>query len=165
MILSAVVAVTEDNAIGKEGGIPWYLPADLIHAKQITMGHPIIMGRKTHESIGRTLPGRANIVISRDPNYKIYPGSILVGSLEKALEHPEVKNAQEAFIFGGETIYSQAMPLIQKIYLTRVHARIPADKFFKYDESEWKQVKVERFKADEKNQYDYDFCVLERIRA
>lgn len=162
MILSAVVAVTEDNAIGKEGGIPWYLPADLKHAKDITMGHPIIMGRKTHESIGRTLPGRANIVISRDPGYKVFEGSTLVGSLEEALELPEVKSSEEAFIFGGEAIYDMAMPIVQRIYLTRVHAKIPADKFFNYDPSQWKQISIEKHKADEKNQYDYDFCVLER---
>jgi dihydrofolate reductase len=163
MILSAVVAVTEDNAIGKEGGIPWYLPADLAKLREITMGHPIIMGRKTHESIGRTLPGRANIVISRDPDYKVYEGSILVGSLDEALNLSEVKESEEAFIFGGETIYDMAMPLVQRIYLTRVHAKIPADKFFNYDPSQWRQISIKQHKADEKNPYDYDFCVLERI--
>lgn len=162
MILSAIVAVTEDNAIGKEGGIPWYLPADLIKMREITMGYPIIMGRKTHESIGRTLPGRANIVISRDSDYKVFEGSILVGSLEEALDLPEVKEAEEAFIFGGETIYDMAMPLVQRIYLTRVHAKIPADKFFNYDPSAWKQTSIEQHKANEKNRYDYDFCILER---
>lgn len=162
MILSAIVAVTENNAIGKEGGIPWYLPADLIKMRQVTMGHPIIMGRKTHESIGRTLPGRANIVISRDPAYKVFEGSILVGSLEEALSLPAVKESEEAFIFGGEAIYDMAMPQVRRIYMTRVHTKIPADKFFNYDPSQWKQISIERHKADEKNQYDYDFCVLER---
>jgi dihydrofolate reductase len=162
MTLCAIVAVTEDNAIGKEGGIPWYLPADLTHMREVTMGHPIIMGRKTHESIGRTLPGRANIVISRDPDYKVSEGSILVRSLEEALERPEVEQADEAFIFGGETIYDQAMPLIKKIYMTKVHARVPADKFFNYTSGQWREVSRKEHKADDKNQYDYDFLILER---
>nr|AIA14043.1 Dihydrofolate reductase [uncultured bacterium] len=164
MILSAVVAVTEDNAIGKEGGIPWYLPADLAHMRDVTMGHPIIMGRKTHESIGRTLPGRTNIVISRNPAYQVFEGSLLVSSLEEALSKEDIQLEDEVFIFGGQEIYDQAMPQLQRIYLTRVHAKIPADKFFNYHPSQWQQISIEEHKADDKNQYDYDFCVLEKIQ-
>lgn len=165
MILSAIVAVTEDNAIGKEGGIPWYLPADLRHMRDVTMGHPIIMGRKTHQSIGRTLPGRLNVVISRDKNFKVFESSVLVSSLDEALKHPEVEKAQEVFIFGGETIYDQAMPKLQKIYLTRVHTLMPADKFFNYDPADWQQISIEEHTSDNENPFDYDFCVLERKKG
>ncbi len=162
MTISAIVAVTENNAIGREGGIPWSLPADLAYMRDLTMGHPLIMGRKTHDSIGRTLPGRLNVVISRNPDYKAAEGSVLVGSLEEALNLPEVKKAGEVFIFGGEAIYKQAMPLTDKIYLTRVHTTTAADRFFHYDEDRWQEVSRQEHKADDKNQFDYDFIVLER---
>src|SRR3989344_7429631 len=120
-MISAIVAVTDNDVISKEGKIPWHMPADFARLKEITMGHPIIMGRKTHDSIGRTLPGRLNIVVSRDPNYQVHEGSVLVSSLDAALNHPEVKSAEEAFIFGGQSIYEQALPKTQRIYLMRVH--------------------------------------------
>lgn len=163
MKLAAIVAVTEENAIGQEGGIPWYLPADLKYMRDVTMGHPIIMGRKTHESIGRSLPGRLNVVISGNPNYQVYEGSVLVNSLDAALRLPEVNSAKKAFIFGGESIYSQAMPLIEEIFLTRVHTSQPAaDKFFIFDSADWKLVSKQSHKADQQNPYDYDFCIYHR---
>lgn len=162
-MISAIVAVAENNVIGREGGMPWYLPAELAHFKEVTMGHPIIMGRKTHESIGRTLPGRYNIVITHDKNYKAAEGNEVVGSLDDALQ--EAKRAEggnEIFIIGGEQIYKQAMPLLQRIYLTKVHAKVDGDKFFEYDKNQWYQVSSEKHSADDKNQYDYNFMVLER---
>lgn len=163
MIISAIVAATEKGVIGKEGGIPWYLPADLTHFKRTTMGHPIIMGRKTHESIGRALPGRYNVVITHQKGYRI-EGCAVVRSLVDALKLPEVKKANEVFIIGGEEIYMLAMPLAKRIYLTRVHVVVEGDKFFKFNPDQWHETSIEEHLADQKNQYDYDFIVLERTK-
>lgn len=160
-MISIIVAVAENGVIGKTDGLPWYLPADLARFKQITMGHPIIMGRVTHQSIGRALPGRRNIVITHDKKYKAAEGCEVVDSLEEALKL--AKNNPEVFIIGGASIYEQALLLADKIYLTRVHAKIDGDKFFKYNLSEWQEVSNDPHKADEKHKYAYDFAVLERI--
>ena len=162
MILSAIVAATDNDVISSEGKIPWHMPADFARLKEVTMGHPLIMGRKTHDSIGRTLPGRTNIVISRNPDYRVSDGSILVDSLDAALKRHEVTKAKEAFIFGGETVYEQAMPLTQRIYLTRVHTTLKGDTYFKFDKRQWKEVKKESYKADAHNPYDWDWYLLER---
>ena len=161
MIVSLIVATAENDVIGKENSIPWYLPADLAHFKQTTMGHPIIMGRKTHESIGRALPGRYNVVITRQKSYRA-EGCAVVHSLDDALKLPEVKKANEVFIIGGAEIYKLAMPLAKRIYLTKVHASVEGDKFFKFDSDEWHQISNEKHAAYKKNQYDYEFIVLER---
>lgn len=165
MVLSAIVAVTDNDVISKKGKIPWHMPADFARLKQITMGRPIIMGRKTHDAIGRTLPGRLNIIVSRDPNYQVKEGSVLVNSLEDALNHPEVKSTKETFIFGGESIYMQALPKTQRIYLTRVHTYIEdGENFFKFDQKNWKVVKHQKMTADTKNPFDWDWYVLERAK-
>jgi dihydrofolate reductase len=145
--------------IGKEGGLPWYLPADLAHFRTVTMGQPIIMGRKTHESIGKALPGRQNIVITRDKNYQAQ-GCEVVGSIDQALQ--KANGADEVFIIGGQSIYELAMPRIDRIYLTRVAADIPGDKYFHYDRVQWRETSSEKHPADTKNQYPYEFIVLER---
>ena len=161
-MISFIVAVTKNDVIGKDGGIPWYLPADLSHFKQTTMGHPIIMGRKTHESIGRTLPGRYNVVITRQKNYLAADGCVIVNSIEEALNLPKVKADSEVFIIGGAEIYNQTMPLADRIYLTRVHTKVEGDKFFKFDESLWREISREEHKVDDKNKYSYDFIIQER---
>jgi dihydrofolate reductase len=160
-MISAIVAVSDNDVISQNGIIPWKMPADFAHLKAVTMGHPIIMGRKTHEYIGRTLPGRLNIVLSRNSNFKVYEGSALVHSLEEALNLKDVKDANEAFAFGGE-IYSQTMDKTKRIYLTRIHTTVQGDNFFKFDPEEWKEVKKDEHKKDEKNPYDYDFIILEK---
>jgi dihydrofolate reductase len=160
--LSAIVAVTDNDVISKEGKIPWHMPMDFERLKKITIGHPIVMGRKTHDSIGRTLPGRLNVIISSNPDYQVYEGSVLVGSIQEALDLSEVKNANEAFIFGGESIYMQALPKTQKIYLSRIHTTVEGDTFFKFNPEEWKEVSKESFKKDEQNPFDHDFIILER---
>jgi dihydrofolate reductase len=162
MILSAIVATTDNNVISKDGKIPWHMPTDFERLKIITMGHPIIMGRKTHDSIGRTLPGRLNIVISSNPGYKVHNGSILVSSLDEALNLEQVKNADEAIIFGGESIYVQSLPRTQKIYFTRVHTNVDGDTFFRFNQDEWNIVSKESFKKDAENPFDHDFLILER---
>lgn len=160
MSISIIVAATDDGVIGKTGGMPWYLPADLAHFKEVTMGHPIIMGRVTHESIGKALPGRYNLVITHDKSYKAAEDCEVVESLEEALE--KVKKTPEVFIIGGESIYEQALPLANKIYLTKVHAKIEGDKYFKYNPEDWKEVSYEAHPTDKQNKYSYDFIVLER---
>jgi dihydrofolate reductase len=162
MILSAIVAATDNDVISKKGKIPWHMPADFARLKKITTGHPIIMGRKTHDSIGATLPGRINIVVSSNPGYKVHEGSILVHSLDEALYLPEVKNSEEAFIFGGQSIYEQAMPKIDRIYLTRVHTIVDGDTFFKYVPAQWRVVHSEKFKVGDENPFAHDFMILER---
>lgn len=159
MTISTIVAVSKNGVIGKDNATPWYLPAELARFKQVTMGHPIIMGRKTHESIGRTLPGRQNIVITHDKNYRA-EGSDVVNSIQAALDF--VKDSDEVFIIGGAAIYEQAMPILNKIYLTRVNVNIDGDRYFRFNEDEWQTVSFEKFPADEKNQYSFEF--LELIR-
>lgn len=161
MTVSIIVATAEGGVIGKSGAIPWYLPADLAHFKQTTMGHPVIMGRVTHESIGKTLPGRQNIIITHDAGYQAH-GCPVVGSLDKALDL--VNNEDEVFIIGGDSIYGQALPVADKIYLTKIHTKLGGDKFFKYDPTQWYKVSKTKHKADDKNRYNYDFIVLARAK-
>jgi dihydrofolate reductase len=161
MILSAIVAASDNDVIGNKGRIPWKLAADSAFAKNKTMGHPLIMGSKTHDAIGRILPGRTNIVISRRPDYKAAEGAVVVGSIDEALALKEVKDTDETFIFGGQKIYELAMPRLEKIYLTRVHATVDGDAFFKYDPLKWQEVSRNSHPADDKNQYSYDFVVLQ----
>jgi dihydrofolate reductase len=160
MTLSIIVAMAKNGVIGKSGGLPWYLPAELAYFKKVTTGHPIIMGRKTHESIGRALPDRKNIVITHDKDYKA-KGCVVVDSLESAVK--AAKGAEEAFIIGGESIYKLALPKADKLYLTKIDADIDGDRFFRYDTSEWKQVWSEKHAKDEKNPYDFEFTMLERV--
>lgn len=141
MKISLIVAAAgKKRMIGKKGGLPWYIPAELKRFKEITMGHPIIMGRKTHEAIGRALPGRENIVITHEQDYEA-PGCVVVHSLEEALERA---SDDEVFVIGGGQIYQQAMPKASKLYLTYVDASIEGDVTFpdysdfkKISESEW----------------------------
>jgi dihydrofolate reductase len=154
MKLSIIVAASQNDVIGKEGGLPWYLPSELARFKQITMDHPIIMGRKTHESIGRALPGRQNIVVTHDEDYRA-GGCTVVNSLEEAIE--AAGQADEAFIIGGATIYDQALPLVDKIYLTRVKTDLDGDKFFRLNENEWQRISSEEHAADDKNKYAFEF--------
>ena len=160
MVLSAIVAVDNKGVIGKEGGIPWYLPADLAHFKRVTLGHPIIMGRKTHESIGRVLPGRQNIVITHDKNY-LAEGCMVVNSLQKAIDAAQGK---DSYIIGGQSIYEQALSEVQRIFLTKVDADIAGDKYFKYNPTRWRKISSEKHPSDDKNPYAYEFVVLERKR-
>ena len=157
MSLSLIVAASENQVIGIDGDLPWRLSADLKRFKQITMGHTIIMGRKTYDSIGRPLPGRKSIVITRQNDYQA-DGVQIVGSLEEAIEAS--RQDDEAFIMGGATIYEQAIDMVDKIYLTRVHATLQGDTFFPELASDrWQKISSEPHSADEKNQYDYSFEV------
>ena len=159
-MLSIIVALSDNNVVGKENKLPWKLSADLKRLKAITMGHHLIMGRLTWESLGRPLPGRTNVVITSDRNYKA-EGGVVVRSLAEAINVSFQDD--EAFIFGGGKVFKEALPLVDKIYMTRVHAKVDGDAFFPaLAMNEWREIEREDFKADEKNQYDYSFITLRR---
>jgi dihydrofolate reductase len=161
-MLSIIVAVSENNVVGRDNQLPWKLSADLKRLKMLTMKHHIIMGRKTWESLGKPLPGRTNVVITRDKNYRA-EGAVVVHSLEEALKISA--SDDEAFIFGGGQIFRNAIHLVDKIYMTRVHTQAKGDAFFpELTEGEWKEISREDFKADEKNQFDYSFVDLVRVK-
>lgn len=158
--ISIIVAISENSAIGKNNQLLWHLPADLKHFKKITTGHPILMGRKTYDSIGKPLPNRRNIVISRQQDLKI-TGVEIVNSIDEAISH--CHNEEEVFIIGGAEIYKSALALTNRIYLTTVHQHYEADAFFPIlTKSEWKEINQEYHAADEKNSVAYTFSTLER---
>lgn len=160
-ILSLVVAHADNRIIGKDNDMPWHLPADLAYFKQTTLGKPIVMGRKTYESIGRPLPGRKNIVISRDENYQAN-GVISVTSVEQALV--EAGDVDEVMVIGGGAIYQHCISAAQRLYITHIKASIEGDTAFpEYDlDNDWVKTKSNKIKSDDKNKYDLDFCVYER---
>lgn len=160
MNISIVVAISENNAIGKNNQLLWHLPADLKHFKAITSGHPIIMGRKTYDSIGKPLPNRRNIVVTQQKNLEI-PGVEVVNSVAAALAFCE--NENETFIIGGAQIYELALEQVDKIYLTTVHATFEADAFFPVlANDKWQEISSEYHEADEKNTLAYTFSTLIR---
>lgn len=162
MILSIVVAIAEDNAIGKDNQLLWHLPADLKHFKDITSGHTIIMGRKTYDSIGRPLPNRRNIVITRSQDL-IIPGIEVTNSLDQALSLCDAEEEEEVFIIGGAELYKHALEATNRIYLTRVHHTYDADTFFpEIEAGKWTETNIENHQPDEKNRVPYTFSTLER---
>lgn len=162
-IIAAIVAMAENRVIGKQNQLLWRLPADFKHFKATTMGHPILMGRKTYESIGKALPGRLNIVISRNQALKA-PNCIIIGSLQEAIDYASKQDQQEIFIIGGEEIFKQSMILLDRIYLTIVHHEFKGDVFFpELKEQEWREVNREDHDTDTDNAYPYSFVLLERI--
>lgn len=162
MELALVVAVADNGTIGARNGLPWRLPEDLKRFKALTLGKPVIMGRKTFDSIGKPLPGRTNIVITRQAGLPL-EGCIVVPSLSDAMRAAAVQAPDEAMIIGGAEIYRQALPLATRVYLTRVHAQIEGDaSFTELNASEWRELKREDYPADERHCYAYSFIVLER---
>ncbi|KAA3643070.1 MAG: dihydrofolate reductase [Chloroflexi bacterium] len=162
MIVSLIVAVAENGVIGKDGVVPWRLSADLKYFKQITMGHHLIQGRVTYESIGKPLPGRKMVVISRNPEFEA-PGCDVVGSLQAGLELAQQAEESEAFIGGGTSIYAEALPIADRMYYTHVHAEVEGDTYFpKFDVIQWTEVDRWQHTADEKNEHAFTMKVLER---
>ncbi|HXU26114.1 MAG TPA: dihydrofolate reductase [Bacteroidia bacterium] len=160
MILSIIVAVAENNVIGKDNKLIWSLPADMKFFKEKTKGHVIITGRKNYESIPekfRPLPERTNIVITRQADYKA-PGAIVVASIEAAMQYVKQHHTnEEIFIIGGAEIYKQTIAMCHKIYLTRIHHSFEGDAFFPELTSDWKLTHQENMAADEKNKYPFAF--------
>lgn len=160
MKLSIIVAMDKNRVIGRNEDLPWRLSADLQKFKKVTMGKPIVMGRKTHESIGRPLPGRENIILTRDPHYSS-EGCTVLNSIDAILEH--CRDEEEIMITGGAEIYRMLMDRVHRIYLTEVHAEVEGDTWFPpINLDEWELVEREDYQADEKNEYDFSFLVLDR---
>ena len=163
MILSAIVARSRNNVIGKDNEIPWYLPADLKYFKRITLNHPIIMGRKTFDSIGRPLPKRTNIVLSRNPFF-VASNVLVTNQLSDAISLAEQTGTDEAFIIGGGKIYEIAFPHLQRLYLTEVDTFVEnGDAFFPtFDDQNWVEVSTEKHTTDDRNSLAYTFRILHR---
>lgn len=160
MILSFVVAMAQNRVIGLENGLPWHLPNDLKFFKRITMGKPMVMGRKTHESIGRPLPGRTNIIVTHSFDYSSQ-GCIVVHSIEEALA--AVEAAEEVTIIGGASLYEQTLPQADRIYLTLVHGLPEGDAWFpEFNWGDWEEVWREDHPADERHVFPYSFIRLDR---
>ncbi len=157
MKISIIVAISDNNVIGKDNVLLWHLSGDMQFFKRTTTGHHILMGRKTFESLGkRLLPNRTSIVISRDNSYEVPEGGILANSIEDAIS--KIQNETEAFFIGGEQIYKSALAFADTLYITRVHHKFEGDAFFpEIDKSQWELVSQEPHSADEKNEYDYTF--------
>ena len=162
MIISLLAAMDERRGIGWKGELPWRLSSDLKRFRELTMGHHIVVGRKTFESIGRPLPGRKMIVVTRNPGFAP-EGCLVVRSLEDAIELAKAQGESEVFICGGAEIYAQALPKADRFYLTEVHALVEADVFFpEWEGKGWIEKHSSYHEADEKNQYPSTFRVLER---
>jgi dihydrofolate reductase len=166
MRLSLIVAAAENGVIGRNNALPWHLPEDLRNFKRITMGKPIVMGRKTYESIGRPLPGRTNIVISRQPGYAV-EGVKVVASIDEALALAQdiatIDGSEELMVIGGAQIYEHGLTLASRIYLTRVHASVEGDAFLPaIDWADWQETSREYHPATGPNPYAYTFFEYER---
>ncbi len=163
MNISIIVAAARNGAIGLENELLWHLPDDFRRFKKMTSGHPVVMGRKTFESLGRPLPRRSNIVISRHPDFSP-EGAVRVDSLEAALAlAEEAPGSGEIFVIGGGEIYRQAFPLVSRIYLTEVHAELEGDTYFEIpDPSQWEVVRRELHPADERHLYSFEYLDMVR---
>jgi dihydrofolate reductase len=158
--VSLLVAVAENGVIGRDNQLPWRLPDDLKRFKALTMGKPILMGRKTFESIGKPLPGRTSLVLTRSEAWS-HPGAVIVHSLDEALDR--TAGAAELIVIGGAEVYRLALPRAERIYLTRVHAAVDGNTLFPaLEERQWRQSAREEHPADERHAYAMSFCVLER---
>lgn len=158
-MLSCVVAVAQNGVIGRSNQLPWHLPADLKRFKAMTLGKPIVMGRKTYDSIGRPLPGRTNIVVTRQP--RSIDGCTVVGSLPEAIA--AAGQVPEIALIGGAQLFATALPQVRIIHLTRVHADVPGDVFFPaLSAHEWQETLLESHEPDERHAYSYSFLTLKR---
>ena len=159
---SLVVAVAENGVIGRNNHLPWRLPEDLAYFKRVTMGHPIVMGRRTYESIGRPLPGRSNIVVTHNVDFEA-PGCIVAHSLEEAWR--AANGADEVSVIGGTAIFRDTLPFADRIHLTEVQASVEGDTFFPaFDRAQWRETEVVRHPADARHQYPFRIVVLDRKR-
>jgi dihydrofolate reductase len=157
---SLVVAMARNRVIGRDNALPWRLPAELAHFKRVTMGHPIIMGRRTYESIGKPLPGRMNIVVSRNRGVAA-PGCVVVASLEDA--YAAAGDAEEVSIIGGTSLFEAALPTADCIHLTEVEADVAGDTWFpEFDRGQWRETEVERHAADDRHAYPFRILRLDR---
>ncbi|WP_183255434.1 type 3 dihydrofolate reductase [Anoxybacteroides tepidamans] len=163
MMISLIVAMDRNRVIGKDNKLPWHLPADLAYFKRVTMGHPIIMGRKTFESIGRPLPGRENIVVTRNRSFQP-EGCTVIHSIDD-IQKIAAERDEEVFVIGGAELFQASLPFAGRLYITKIDASFPGDTFFPpFHEEDWCLVSSEKGPKDEKNPYDYVFLLYERKR-
>jgi dihydrofolate reductase len=163
MIISLIAALDENGGIGLRDQIPWHLPADLARFKVLTMGHHLVVGRKTFQSIGSTLPGRQMIILTRNQGFD-QPDSWMASNLKDALSLAEDAGEEEVFIIGGAEVYREALPLADKLYLTRVHAGLEADTYFPViDQGDWDLVEEEFHPGDEKNPFPHTYYRYQRV--
>jgi len=154
--------MSENRIIGINNKLPWHLPADLRHFRRLTTGHPVIMGRRNYESIGKPLPDRTNIVVTRNPDYRA-AGCLVTHSLDDAMN--SAGNDSEIFIIGGAEIYRQAFDRANRIFITLIHARIEGDTYFpEFEGPPWREISRERHERDENNPYSFSFLIYERSR-
>lgn len=168
MRVALIVAASDNNVIGNNNALPWHLPADFAFFRQTTMGKPVVMGRKTYESIGRPLPGRPNVVISRNPDWRVTSDVEVVSSVPAAIARArvlaEASGQGEVMVIGGAEIYRLTLPDADRVYLTRVHARIEGDAFFpELDPAVWQLTSVRECPADERNRWDFSFLQYDRV--
>lgn len=166
MKLALICAMSENRVIGKNNTLPWRLPEDLKYFKRTTMGSSVIMGRKTWDSIGKVLPGRTNIIVTRSPTLQIERVKMAL-SVPEAIELAEhaafIDGSDEAFIIGGAELYSEAMPFADRFYLTRVHAEVEGDTFLQsFDEAAWREISRKEYRKSDLNPLDYSICVLDK---
>ena len=160
MLVSIIAAMDRNRLIGNRNQLPWHLPADLAHFKRVTMGKPIIMGRKTYESIGRPLPGRTNIVLTRSADFQA-EGVIVVASLQQALE--VAAGAEEVMVIGGSSVYALALPKAGRLYITHIEGDYEGDAWFpEFDPAHWRKIASESYAPDQKNSCAYSFVTYER---
>jgi len=163
MIINLVVAASENNVIGKDNKLLWRLPNDMAFFKNTTWGMPVIMGRKTYESLGKPLKGRTNIVITTNKEFAQGKGVIAANTIDAAVKESEKTDARECYVIGGGEIYKLALPLAHRIYMTRVHTNIEGDTFFPLiDKKAWQIVSSTKFEADEKHAFAYSFEIWQR---
>jgi dihydrofolate reductase len=160
IMISFIVAMDKNRVIGNKNRLPWHLPADLQYFKRVTMGHPVIMGRKTYESIGRPLPGRENIILTRDENYTV-DGCTVLHSVSD-IKELEKQNNDELFVIGGAEIFKETFTIANRLYITMIEEEFEGDTYFpNFDKNEWVLVSKEKGPRDEKNPYNYYFLVYE----
>ncbi|MFJ5623832.1 dihydrofolate reductase [Peribacillus loiseleuriae] len=161
-MISFMFAMDENRIIGKDNTLPWYLPADLQYFKKVTMGHPILMGRKTYESIGKPLPGRENIILTRNADYQ-QEGITVISDMKEAVAYADALD-EEVFVIGGAEIFQQLLSDCKRLYITQIHHSFEGDTYFpELNMSKWQTVSRTTGIVDEKNRYPHEFIVLERI--
>src|SRR5262249_40762238 len=161
-VLALIAAVAENGVIGAKGGMPWRLPDELAHFKRTTLGKPVLMGRRTFASLGRPLPGRTNVVLSRDPGFAAPPGVAVARDLDDALAL--VRDAPEVLVIGGAALYAEALPRAERIYLTRVRGRPEGDVFFPaLEPSKWRERLLSEHPADARHAYAFAVFQLDRV--
>lgn len=160
-MISLIVAMDQNRVIGKNNKLPWHLPADLQYFKKVTMGHPIVMGRKTFESIGRVLPGRENVIVTRNQEFKA-EGCVVLHDIAQIKMFAD-NHDEEVFVIGGAEIFKEILPFTDRLYITEIHETFEGDTFFpEIDENEWDEISSNPGSVDEKNRFEHDFIILQK---